>query len=467
MKTIQEIIDSQRIPADIIADLKLKTVDVPAWSKLEKEYEPKYHPVMTDKTYRDTVTKKGELVRMCRITLGLQKLATKRMTELIFGIPVKRKYNAKNEQEKMVAKIMEAIFKKNRINSVNVERGRALYASCEFATIWYSQEQDTLYAGEKSKLKLRCKTYSPMKKGTLLYPLFDDYDDMIALSVQYTREINKEKNTYFETYTDKEHIRWVQSGRAGTWEEEMREPIKLEKITGVYGNRDEPIWEDESKNVFEGEWSLSRNGNYLRKNSKPNWVIFSDEKSVTGKEPEGDTTSRNVLRYGKDDKAGYQTWEQATENLKFHVETIRQNFFVQLQLPDMSSESMKTMPMSADSRKMIFIDGQLKVEDEKGIWLDVFSREVNVVKAFMKKMFPSLASAIESLDVDVIITAYQIKDTAETIKNNSEATGGRQIMSRRTAVRNLSEVDDIDEEIALIEAEEARERVSSFEEPTE
>lgn len=82
-------------------------------------------------------------------------------------------------------------------------------------------------------------------------------------------------------------------------------------------------------------------------------------------------------------------------------------------------------------------------------------------------MFPSLASAIESLDVDVIITAYQIKDTAETIKNNSEATGGRQIMSRRTAVRNLSEVDDIDEEIALIEAEEARERVSSFEEPTE
>lgn len=467
MKTIDEIIESNRMPVDIISDLKLKTIVVPPWSKLEKEYEPKYHPVMTDKAYRDYVTKKGELVKLCRITLGLQKLAVKRMTELIFGVPVKRKYNAKKEDEKKVAKIMEAIFKKNRINSVNVERGRALYASCEFVTIWYSQEQETFYAGEKSNLKIRCKTYSPMKKGTMLYPLFDDYDDMIGMSIQYNREVGREKYTYFETYTDKEHIRWAQSGRVGTWEEELREPIKLGKITGVYGYRDEPIWEDESKNVYEAEWSLSRNGNYLRKNSKPTWVEFTDKQIDKGKEPDNDTTSRNILRYGKDDKAGYQTWEQAIDCLKFHVETIRQNFFVQLQLPDMSSESMKTMPMSADSRKMIFIDGQLKVEDEKGIWLDVFNREVNVVKAFMKKMYPKLSSAIDSLDVEVIITAYQIKDEAEVIKNNSDATGGKQIRSRKTAIRNLGDVDDVDEELAEIEREEALERMSDLQEPTE
>lgn len=467
MKTIEEIIDSNRMPADIISDLKLKTIVVPPWSKLIKEYEPRLHPVMTDKTYRDYVTKKGELVKMCRITLGLQKLAVKRMTELIFGVPVKRKYIAKTEDEKTVSKIMEAIFKKNRINSVNVDRGRALYASCEFVTIWYSQEQETFYAGERSNLKLRCKTYSPMKKGTLLFPLFDDYDDMIGMSIQYVREINKEKYTYFETYTDNEHIRWVQSGRANSWEEEYREPIKLGKITGAYGYRDEPIWEDESENVFEAEWSLSRNGNYLRKNSKPTWVEFTDKKRDGEKEPETDTTARNILRYGKDDKAGYQTWEQAIDCLKFHVSTIRQNFFVQLQLPDMSSESMKTMPMSADSRKMIFIDGQLKVEDEKGIWLDVFNREINVVKAFMKKMFPKLSKAIDSLEVEVIITAYQIKDEAENIKNNSDAVAGKQIASRRTAIRNLGLVDDIDEEIAEIEREESLERMNSYQEPTE
>ena len=144
MKTIDEILNEERTPAQKIEDLKLKTVTVPPWSKLEKEYEPKYHPVMTDKTYRDKVNKKGEVIRMCRITLGLQKLAVKRMTELAFGIPVKRVYNATNDNEKKAAKIMEGVFKKNRIDSINVERGRALYASCEFATIWYSQEQDAI-----------------------------------------------------------------------------------------------------------------------------------------------------------------------------------------------------------------------------------------------------------------------------------------------------------------------------------
>ena len=123
--------------------------------------------------------------------------------------------------------------------------------------------------------------------------------------------------------------------------------------------------------------------------------------------------------------------------------------------------------MSADSRKMIFIDGQLKVEDEKGIWLDVFNREINVVKAFMKKMYPKLSSAIESIEIDVIITAYQIKDEAENIKNNSDAVAGKQIASRRTAIRNLGLVDDIDEEIAEIEREESLERMSEYQEPTE
>ena len=81
-------------------------------------------------------------------------------------------------------------------------------------------------------------------------------------------------------------------------------------------------------------------------------------------------------------------------------------------------------------------------------------------------MFPKLSGAIDSLDVDVIITPYQIKDDAENIKNNSDATGGKQIVSRRTAVRNLNMVDDVDEEIKEIEREEAAERAVSISEPT-
>lgn len=456
---IKEITSPERDARSIISDLKYKTVVVKPWAILCKEYEPKEHPVMTDKTYKDKVTKRG-IEKVTRYTLGLQKLAVKRMTELMFAIPVQRIYKPENDQEKQVAEIMEAIFQKNRIDSLNIDRGKSLFASCETITLWYSQEQETVYAGQKSLLKLRCKNYSPMK-GDKLYPLFDEYDDMIALSIEYTRKEGINTVTYFDTYTADEHIRW-RTG-AGETMEELREKIEVGKITGVYIHRDEPIWEDQSGNVYEAEWTLSRNGNYIRKNARPNWVVFSDGKVKFGQEPTNDNAGRNVLQYGQNDKAEYKTWQQAIDSIKFHVGEIKKDFFMQLQLPDMSMENMKATPMSGEARKMMFIDAQLKVTDESGIWLELFDREINVIRAFMKKMYPSLAAAIDSLQVEVVITPYQIRDEAERIGNLSNATGGKPIMSQRTAVQNLGYVDNVDEEMELIAKESS---VSLFDEPT-
>lgn len=447
MSTIEEILSLDNA-ADVINELKYKTVDVIPWKKLEKQYDKMKHPVYTDPAYRDKVdSKTGNTIKMTRVALGLQKLAVKRMVELCFGIPVKRIYKPQNENEQKAAKILEAIFQKNRIDSVNIERGKYLYASCEFVTIWYTQQQPTDYGGEKTPLKLRCKSYSPMT-GTKLYPLFDEFDDLIALSLEYSRKQGDLTTTYFETYTDKRHLRWKTT--TTVWELELDEEIKIEKIAGVYQNRSEPIWEDESENVYEAEWQLSRQGNYLRKNLEPIWVVFSDDDVKFGNEDNSGTTSRKVLKYSANSKAGYQTWEQAIDNMKYFIETIRQNFFAQLQLPEMSSDAMKSMPMSAESRKMIFIDGQLKVTDESGLWYDTFYREINVVKAFAKKMFPKFASAFDSLQVQVLITPYNITDESERINMYTDATGGKPIMAQKTAIERLGYTDDVDAELQRI-----------------
>lgn len=93
--------------------------------------------------------------------------------------------------------------------------------------------------------------------------------------------------------------------------EELREEIKLGKISGVYANRVEPIWEDQSENIYEVEWTLSRNGNYIRKNAKPNWVVFSDEGVTFGEEKIGNQEGRNVLQYPANAKAEYVLWPLA------------------------------------------------------------------------------------------------------------------------------------------------------------
>ena len=201
-KTLKEILEAGRDATQIVTDLKQKTIEVIPWSTLEKEYNPKKHPVMTDATYNSKTDRKGKERKVTRVILPWQKLAVRRMGALAFGIPVKRVYKPKDDRQKKASAILESIYKRNHINSVNLERSKFLYASCEVVTIWYTQnvEGGAAYAGERAPYKLRCKNYSPMK-GDQLYPLFDEYDDMIALSVEYTRKEGTVSVTYFDTYT--------------------------------------------------------------------------------------------------------------------------------------------------------------------------------------------------------------------------------------------------------------------------
>ena len=464
-KTLQEIFEAGRDANQILADLKKKTIVVPGWSKLEKEYDPTKHPVMTDLSYNSKEGTKGKDKKVTRVILPWQKLAVRRMGSLAFGIPVKRVYKPADDSQKTAAAVIESIYKRNHINSVNLERSRFMYASCEVVTIWYTQEIEggTVYAGEESKYKLRCKNYSPMK-GDALYPLFDEYDDMIALSVEYVRMEDGTRVTYFETYTADHHYRWRMEGSKAVPDMDP-EPIKIGKINGVYGFRPLPVWEEQSENVYEAEWTYSYNGNYVRKNSRPNWVVFCDpqDKVRVGQEKDDPRLGRNVLKYPANAKAEYKTWDQSIESIKFHTSELKANFFMGLQLPDMSMENMKTTPMSGEARKMMFIDAQMKVLDEAGIWIEYFDREMSVVKAFAEKMFPKLAEAIRSLEVENIITPFTIREEGERITNYTNATGGKPVMSQRTAVARLGMVDDVDEEMKQIEDEE---KLDLFDEPS-
>lgn len=454
--TIQEIIDLEKRSADsIIADLKEKSVDVPAWRGrfgLIKEYEPKMHPVMNKAIYPDIVREDGSIEYVSRVPLNFQKLSAIRMSELCFSIPVKRIYKAHNDDEKFIASILEKIYERNRINSVNIERGRMLFAGCEVATLWYAVPQPNDVYGFDSELKLRCKNYSPMN-GDDIYPLFDETGDMIALSFGYKRNRHGKSISYFDTYTDSKHLKWVNEG-GGNWTLIEDEDIMTHKIPGIYGSRPSPIWEDTSETVYESEWVLSRNGNYLRKNSKPLFVVCSDEEIEFGTEGDEKSEFRDILQYPMGATANYATWQQAIESLKFHVNELRQLFFTQLQLPDWSYEKMSQQALSGESRKQLFIDAQLKVGDESGRLLEFLDRELNVIKSFLKLMLPeSYHKAIDSLQVEMVITPFTITDEKDTIANLVNANGGKPIISQRESIQVLGWSDDPDKTMAEIRKE--------------
>lgn len=453
MPSIKDILGSDMTEREKIAALKQKTVPVPAWTGqkgLESEYDPTKHPVMNKQLYPDIVRDDG-VERVTRITLSFQKLAAVRMSELCTGIPVKRIYKPENDRQKLVAEAMEKIFDRNRINSVNTKRCKQLFAGCEIFTLWYAVEQRNNLYGFNSLLKLRCRTFSPML-GDELYPFFDEYGDMTAMSIGYTRKVGRKNIQYFDTYTDGEdsrHIKW--SNESGEWAVVEDEKTTLLKIPGVYAWRPMPIWEDTSRNVYEMEWSLSRNGNYLRENSKPKFVVCANEVIQYGDEKSPDKEFKAVSQFPTGAKAEYVTWQQATESLKFHIETLRSLYFTQLQLPDWSYEKMSQQALSGESRKQMFIDAELKVGDESGDLLEFFDREVNVVKAFLKLMMGAAYHVdIDALPVENKVTPYRITDRKEKIEELTAANGNLPIMSQRESIEEFGHSDNVDKTLEEI-----------------
>ena len=451
--TIEEILQSGGSAEQIISALKDKSINVPVWGGtkgLLQEFDPRKHPVMNKAIYPDEVTAEG-VQPVTRITCDLQRLATKRMTELCCGIPVKRVYKPENDRQKEIAQYLEAIYNRNRIDSVNTERLNMLFAGCEVMTLWFAVESPNNQYGFNSRLKLRCRNFSPML-GDDLYPLFDEYGDMIAMSVGYSRKVGRKTVRYFDTYTATKHIKW--SDANGQWQEVENEDITLLKIPCIYAWRPMPIWEDTSKTVYEIEWSLSRNGNYLRENSKPLFVVFADEAINYGDEKSPNREFRSIMQYPKGSTAQYITWQQAVENLKFYVEQLRSMFFTQLQLPDWSYEKMSQQALSGESRKQMFIDAQLKVKDESGRLIEFFDREMNVIKAFLKIMLGNAYAAdIDSLKVDMVITPFTITDEKDTITNLITANGGEPIISQRESIEMYGHSDDVDKTLQEIQAQ--------------
>lgn len=451
--TIEEILQSGGSAEQIISALKDKSINVPVWGGtkgLLQEFDPRKHPVMNKAIYPDEVTAEG-VQPVTRITCDLQRLATKRMTELCCGIPVKRVYKPENDRQKEIAQYLEAIYDRNRIDSVNTERLNMLFAGCEVMTLWFAVESPNNQYGFNSRLKLRCHNFSPML-GDDLYPLFDEYGDMIAMSVGYSRKVGRKTVRFFDTYTATKHIKW--SDANGQWQEVENEDITLLKIPCIYAWRPMPIWEDTSKTVYEIEWSLSRNGNYLRENSKPLFVVFADEAINYGDEKSPNREFRSIMQYPKGSTAQYITWQQAVENLKFYVEQLRSMFFTQLQLPDWSYEKMSQQALSGESRKQMFIDAQLKVKDESGRLIEFFDREMNVIKAFLKIMLGNAYAAdIDSLKVDMVITPFTITDEKDTITNLITANGGEPIISQRESIEMYGHSDDVDKTLQEIQAQ--------------
>lgn len=459
MDEITSLLKSGASASSIINMLKNKSVSVPSWSNLINDYEPTKHEIVNDTTSRkDKIRKDGLREEASRIYIGLEKLLVKRMTEFMFAINVKRIYHniEGDEIKQQISKAIESIYKYARINSENIRRGTAYFASCEFFTIWYAVEKPNSLYGFKSRYKLKCKTYSPMD-GVSLYPLFDELGDMIAMSFEYKQTILDKDVLFFEAYTANKHYKWKQDGEG--WKTLIDgENVVLMKIPGVYGYRSQPIYHGLTYIRKDIEYTLSRNSDVISYNAAP---VLKVSGKLIGEEEKGE--SRRLFRMEQGGDVSYVSWSQAIEAVKYHVETLLRLFWMQSQIPDISFDNLtKLGNIGYDARKTLLTDAHLKVGDESGSWIELLDRESNVVKEFLKLLNTSWSKEIDNIEIENVITPYIQEDETVSIDKAIKSNGGKPIVSQLESIQMAGISKDPQSTLEQIQKEESESATNSI-----
>lgn len=451
MEKINEYVDFSQSPDSIIESLKDKSVCVPLWSDLRKVYDFREHAILKDNdNIRDRIRKDGTIERSSRLSLGMERLLVKRMSEFMFSIPVKREYlNTEGDQvKKDIAKALESIFKYARINNHNLKRSKDFFTCCEIMTLWYTVKSPNSLYGFKSDFKLKCKTFTP-KDNIDLYPLFDEYGDMIAMSYQYTVTKKNKTVIYFETYTDHYHYKWMKADNG--WEKES-DPVEVRigKIPAIYLSREEAIY-DEVKDIRrEIEYTLSKNSNVISYNSAPVLKVVGE---IKGEEKKSEDYRLFRMEPGGD--VSYVTWDQSVAAVTNHVEEMKEMFWSLCQLPDISFSNMKKLGnIGYDARETLLTDAHLKVGDESGDWIEFFDRETNIAKAFLKELKPEWKDKIDDVEVKHTITPFIQKNESTEIQKRISANGGKPIESQRESIQRYGMSKDPDETLKQIRDEE-------------
>lgn len=459
--------------------------EIPKVEEILKQLDPEKHSVMDKQVRKDKPVKaddgeradagtrsvmvngrkkdiKMKWEKVSRVPLAYQRLIVNRAVAFFFGFPVDYFFKSDDKNQEAVYTAFEEILHENKERYFNREIARELFSYTEVAELWFPVEKETVHEnyGFKTKFKLKVIALKP-STGMQLYPFFDEAGDLIAFSRWYKRKEGEDDVEYFETYTNEAIHKFRKKDE---WE--IMEGFPTENVVGkipiVYAKQPETEWNVVQKIIESDEELISNFSDTNKYHSSPTIAIRG---KVLGFAKKGE--AGKVIEMGTDSDAKYLEWSNASESVKTEHRMNREAIFELTQTPDMASYIASGIGnVGVAAQKMTFFDAHLKVMSKEEILGEYLQRRVNVVKAFIASFSVQLKNAADAARITPEITPYMMGDQGETVTTVTTAVSAG-TMSRKTAIRELGYVDDIEQELADIIAEERAANVIDIFPPAE
>jgi SPP1 family phage portal protein len=456
----------------------------PDVEKYKKQYDPKTHGVMDETIRKNKRTREApkkesvplnpndpqskmvtrevpgdytnEIELVNRIAIPLQKKIVDTRVNFAFGKPVtlEAKLEESKDADKTFMEVLNKVFKKNKIDTVNREFAREAHRATRVAECWFlAPGPDNMDYGAKVRGKLRVVVWKPWE-GDMLYPFFDDYNDMIAFGRGYkTRDKENREEEHFEIYTVDEKIHFENTNESKGWrmKQDGRAKNPYGKIPIIYTEFPEPAWTPVETMIDRLENMISDLGDTNQYHASPKILMTGNVQSVMKKGETG-----GLLKMDKDSDAKYLSWDNAPESLKVEAEFLLRFVYSMTNTPDMSFEQMNKMTNpSGETMKMLFMDAILQVLSDSEKWNDWQERRLSLVKTIINTTFEGM-SGLGQFDIEPQINPFLIQDVSALISNVSSATGGAVTMSQKTGVQMLHKaglVEDVELELEQINNE--------------
>lgn len=480
MKTIEEILALS--DADAMAYLKNRKTTLPDVTTLLSDWNPMMHDVHDPVKRKDakvltkeaTKDKDGNVIEakydtepVNRISLPIEQDIVNIHTAFTVGTPPKLECDPTNEQETEMLDIIKAIDKRNKIKYQNKAIVRSWLSEQEVAEYWFVVDDNSgfwnkLFAKIKSLVGLQDKPAKKLRsmvwsafRGDTLYPLFDDFGDLIALSREYkTRDIEGKDLTNFMTVTATQVI---------TWKQETNYQKKIvnhgfKKMPVIYAYRSESLTKNIKPMRHRLETLISDYADCIDRYFFPFMLLRGAVKGAPIKAGK----SRMIKVEGQDANASYLEWSQSPESVKLEMDSLTEKMYSMTNTPRISFENLKGVnAQSGVAFRYTFMGAHLAVENHAETIGEFFQRRYNFLVSAIATMAPKFEDASQTIDINVEIVPYMIDSVADKIKTAVEGVSGK-VMSRKQGIAFVGIADSIEDTLKEMDEDNA----ASLQEPT-
>lgn len=450
-------------PEKAITTIKAKTKDISKIANYIKEYEEfdrSQRDGQLEKIQIDKTLSEGKVSKMVKIYLNHAENIVQTLSAFVIGKPVTLIPSENNE----LAKLVKQIWRVNRIDSKLLESTIIKLSQTQVAMQFYIEDTAKNSLLNKALVFFKMKPQAKEIKAKVLdntkgimTPYFDASGNMLLFMWEYKSTLNGKEFNNVQIW-DAEKYYYLNDLNGSLSYTSNPIPHGFDRIPVVYDSQLNPEWYKVKSPIDRHEVALSKLGDSNDYSGHPILITEGEVKNMPLKEESGKHFNIPIKTddEGKLIKGDVRFLEATTapESNKLELDKLEDTISYGSGIPNLSFEKLKSLGNVAEKTvKLMFLATDIKAALKQSETRTFIERCLNIIiSGVTKTTNTSLAKDVSVLYYDIQFNSILPSDISETINNVTTAVESK-TMSRRTAVKILDLVEDVDAELLLIESE--------------